>query len=563
MRRIENVKAISSLFLILLLLISAIIGALLSYLWVVGYYVSLDRVYPEDITVNITDYAFDPQNASYFNVTIQCPTSYKSKEPANITRITVSTEDGVLHDEIATDPPSLPHKFQRKGESQTFKCLWNWANYTGETIKIIAFVADGSGPTFEAETPLVNLKIIDPRFDSTISVTHFNMTVELDSPIQDMYVNITGVSIEEKSIPAENLTLYPIPYPLNPDRSVSFTCAWNWTNYQDQNVTLAVHTLQGYTAYHIHATPKPVFLTITNVLFNVTDATYFNVTIQNSKDSPTYVNITSITVTIENETFPDIPIVPPPEIPYGLNPGANVTFKCSWNWTDYREKNVTITVRTLQDFTKFTTQATTPRVILTITDALFNITDTSHFNVTIRNSEFSLEEFVNITRITVENGARENLTIVPPPSLNYTLYVNKSVTFKCNWDWTSHWNDDVTITVYSLQGYSASYTKVTPAPLVISDALFNATDTSYFNITVKNHELSPSYVLVTSITVTLENGTIQDVTVVAPRLPYMLHQNESVIFNCSWDWTDYRGKNVTITVYTLEGYEASYTRTTP
>ena len=120
MKLTRNMKAISKLLLILLLLTALTIGAILSYLWVIGYYVSFDRVSPEGITVNITGYAFDYQNTSYFNVTIQCPTSYKSKETANITRIMVSPREGDLYDEINTDPP-LSYKFQHKGESQIFR----------------------------------------------------------------------------------------------------------------------------------------------------------------------------------------------------------------------------------------------------------------------------------------------------------------------------------------------------------------------------------------------------------------------------------------------------------
>ena len=455
MKFTRNVKAISKLLFILLLLMATIIGAILSYLWVMGYYVSLEQVFPEDITVNITDYAFDYQNTSFFNVTIQCPTSYKSKETANITQIIVSTEDGDLHDSIDTDPP-LPYKFQQKGEEETFKCSWNWANYTGETVKIIAFIEDGSGPTFEVETPLVKLGITDIRFKSTISVTHFNLTVQ-NSATSVTHVNITGVSIENETISAGNVSI-PLPHPLYPGESVSFKCMWNWIKYQDKSVTVAIYTLQGYAAYNIHPTPKPVNLTITDVLFNVTDTAHFNVTVQNSADSPTYVNITRITITMENGTSQEIIEVSPSLSPsYPLEPSANVTFRCSWNWTDYREKNATITVYTLQDFTVSSTQATAARVLLAITDVLFDVVDPSYFNVTVGNSEYSLTQ-VNITRITVtfENGTSLEVAVESPPFLPYSLPLNNTVTFKCSWNWTNYQGENVIITVETLEGYEAS-----------------------------------------------------------------------------------------------------------
>lgn len=564
MRIIENVKAISRIFLILLLIISAIIGALLSYLWVVGYYESLEYRNPETPSITISSATFNPQDTTYFNLTVLYPTYSTSKEPAKITKIGVLTEDGVFHN-VTNVNPSLPQEFP-KGESARFDCFWNWANYTGQAIEISVFVEDGSGPNRKYETPLVDLQITDVRFNSTISVSHFNMTLK-NSESSLAHVNVTRITANSENVVTRDP--HTLPFSLHSGDSVLLMGSWDWTAYQGKNISITVHTLQGYVAYYPKppnrtALPSPVVIEITDVLFDVTNTTYFDVTVENSEDSPTYVTLSNITVAVENESFSDIPVIPPLSLPYRLVPKTGVTFKCSWNWTDYREKNVTVAVHTLQGFTESTIQATTPRVILRITDILFNITDTSHFNVTIENSEFSLEEFVNITRITVRNEIPENLTVAAPPSLDYALYVDKAVTFKCNWDWTSHWNEDVTITIYSLQGYSASLTEATPAPLVISDALFNAAVTDYFNLTVGNHEFSPSYVLVTSIAVTLQNETVQDVTVVAPTgLPYVLHPTGSVTFKCSWDWSDHRGEAVTITVHTAEGYKASHTRTLP
>jgi hypothetical protein len=551
MKFTRNVKAISKLLLILLLLTALIIGAILSYLWVIGYFINLGIRVPEKAAVSITNATFNPLNTSYFNVTILNP-SY-SPADADITQIAISPEDGFLYNILPNETyPQLPYNLP-KAEEKTFKCKWNWANYTGETVKIIAFVADGSGPTFEAETPLVDLEITEVLFNSTIGVTQFNLTVQ-NSVTSVTHVNITGVSVDGETISAGNISI-SLPYPLDLNESVSFKCSWNWTDYQGENVTVAVHTLQGYAAYHTSITPKPVILSIPNILFNVTDTAHFNITVQNSEDSPTHVNITDITVTVENETFLDVPVVPPPYLPYPLYPDDNVTFRCSWNWTDYREKNVTITLHTLQDFKVSSTQTTTARVILTVTKVLFNVSDPSYFNITVHNSEFSLENYVNITRVTVtvKNGAPENITVEPP----VTLYANKSVTFTSPWNWSNYWNKEVSITVHA-DGYSASYIGVTPSPVIISDILFNLSDTTHFNVTVENSEFFSTYVLITNITVVLGNGTVQDVTVIAPtRLPYVLHRNELVVFVCSWDWAAYRGEIVVIKIETLEGYEAT------
>ena len=349
MKLTRNTRAISKLLLILLLLMATIVGAILSYLWVIGYYVSLDRVYPEDITVNITDYAFDYQNPSFFNVTIQCPTSYKSKEPANITQIIVSTEDGVLHDEIDTGPP-LPYKFQHKGELETFKCLWNWANYTGETVKIIVLVADGSGSAFEAETP--PLKLVITAVNATVAdTTYFNVTLHnSEDSVIDLDVTRITITMENGTI-LEITEIDPsLPHLLSPDSYTTFKCSWDWTDYRGRNATITVYTSQGYIAHSPLHTSEPVLLAVESVLFDPANTTHFNATVINSEYSITQANITVITVTDQYGEIFEVTVEPPPSLPYSLPPDDTVTFKCSWNWTNHRGENVMITVETLKGY---------------------------------------------------------------------------------------------------------------------------------------------------------------------------------------------------------------------
>jgi len=349
---IRSVRALSRLSLTLLLLVAMIIGALLSYLWVVGYYVSLGIRVPETATITITNATFPMQNTTFFNVTLLTPSL--SPSDAKVTQIAASTEDGVLHNVAKVDPP-LPHQLP-KSVSKTFKCLWNWANYTGENIKIIVFITDGSGATFQAKTPLVKLTITDVRFNSTISLTHFNMTVR-SSKLSETHVNITKITVNMETI--ENVTP-SLPYALRPNASVAFTCTWNWTNYRGKTATIAVYTQQGYAAYYTQdVPPPPVVLKITEVLFNTTDTNHFNVTVQNSELSTTYVNVARITVTMENGTVREIAEVHPTITPpYTLHPNSSASFRCTWNWTDYRNKNVTVTVYTQQEYVISRTQTT-------------------------------------------------------------------------------------------------------------------------------------------------------------------------------------------------------------
>ncbi len=559
MRIDKNVKAISQLFLILLLIVSAIIGALLSYLWVVGYYESLESETSETPSVVISNATFNPQNTTYFNLTLLYPTYSVSKEPAKVTEIAVSTGDDVLH-QVVNVNPSLPHEFP-KGEYRLFECFWNWANYTGENVEISVSVEKGSGATRDYNSPLVDLGITAVSFNPGISISHFNITVE-NAESSATYVNVTRVAINR-----ENVTILPpytLPHTLNPNESVEFMCSWDWINYQNTSVTVAVYTIQGYMNYTTKTTPLPVTLEIAELLFDPSNTTRFNVTVRNNEGSPTHVNVMRITATMENGTIQEIdgtevsPQIHPS--PYPLNPNATETFKCPWNWTLYWDKNVIITVYTLQNFTvQYTVATPSPIEIL---DVVFDRAFTNQSNVVVGISKFypTNVTLAEIT-VTVENETFTiNGTEVKPFPLPHQLSPNSTVEFVCPWDWTNYQDKNVTITVRSAEDYTTYFTKVTSKRVVlaITSVLFDTIDTTGFNLTVRNSESSLDEVQISKVTITLENGTIEEIA-----LSHTLSSNSTVTFRCAWIWTDYQGKNVTITVHTTEGHKTSTVFTTP
>jgi len=566
MKFTRNVKAISKLLLILLLLLATIVGAILSYLWVIGYVINLGISVPEKTTVSIANVTFDNQNTSYFFATLLNP-SYSPTE-ANITEIMVSTGEDIYN--ITEVHPLLPYRLS-KGEEETFKCVWDWANYTGETLRIIAFVAGGSGPTLEAETPRVDLQI-ELSFDSAISVTHFNVTVQ-NSLLSVTHVNITGITVtgEDQIVRewiGENGTEVDpdLPYPLNISSSETFVCPWNWTNYQNTSVTVAVQTLQGYMNNTTIVTPLPVTLEITNVDFNPASTIYFAITVRNNEFSPT-LNITRITVTgegqivrewtMENGTEID------PDLPYPLDTNSSETFICPWNWTDYRGKIVTITVYTLQDFMAQYTQVTPAPIILEIINPIFNPLEANSFNVTVKNSEFSVI-VANVTEITVTvDGVSGDITdVVPPLQGGIPLSPGANQTFTCSWNWTGYSGKNVTIFVKTQEGYSANSSPVLLKALTITDVLFNNLDVDHFVVTVQNP--TGLNFTITTINLTVEGGSPLNITdYVVPSLPRMLTPDTNLTFMCEWNWAGDQGKNVTITIVTLEGYTTSYTRKIP
>jgi len=558
MKFIRNVKAISKLLLILLLLMATITGAILSYLWVMGYFITLESVIPEKTTVSIANVTFNPQNTSYFFVTLLNP-SYSPTE-ANVTEIVASTGKDIHN--ITEVHPLLPYRLLRS-EEETFKCVWNWANYTGENVEIIAFIEGGSGPTFETETPLVDLKITDVRFNSTISVTHFNMTVQ-NSASSVTYVNITEITVATETLKSEDIAP-SLPIRLDPDSSVALKCSWNWANYQNMSVKVAVHTLQGYMNHTAKLTPLPVTLEVIKVDFDFTNTTLFDVTVRNNEVSPTYLSITSITVAIENQIVREWTVENgtevDPHVPYTLNKNSSETFVCPWNWTEHRDKNVTVTIYTLQGFAAQYSRVTPAPVILEIPEIEFNPLDTASFIVTVENSEFSVAD-ANITEITVilEDNISKKINLTNP-ALPKVLNRTQLVQFNCTWSWAEYSGKNVTLVVQTHEGYSAHSHAVLLKALTITEVLFNPLDTDHYVVTVHN----PTWLnfTITTMNVTVEGQPPLNITVVIPSLPRILTPDTNLMFMCEWNWAADQGKNVTVTVGTSEGYATSYTRRIP
>ena len=248
MKLIRNAAGISTLILILLLLIAAIVGAVLSYMWTMGYYVNLGVRLPETPIITITNITFNPQDPTFFNLVLLNPTFSPFK--ASVNKVMVSREDSSL--ESVSVLPTLPQEFSI-GKSKTLICNWNWMNHTNENIKIHVFITDGSGATFQTQTPIVELVINEVVFNSTISFTHFNMTVQ-NSASSVTYVNIKSVTLNTEVV--QNLTPV-LPYTLQPNASIALICSLNWTNYQGEEVTVKVETSQGYTTHYVHTIPGP------------------------------------------------------------------------------------------------------------------------------------------------------------------------------------------------------------------------------------------------------------------------------------------------------------------
>lgn len=351
----KNTHGLSKVILILLLLISFILGAVLSYVYTMGYYAPSEFRLPEDSTITIESVEVSQQDTRFFNVTVLNP-SY-SPSDVNITRIETRTVDNNKTNVMTETSPALPF-ILRRGQSQKFKATWNWANYTGaqlpysdKPVEIRVFTRNGRGEIYELVRPLVTLTITDVEFDPAVSIDYFNLTVQ-NSEASQTYVNITSFNLGGNIIPKDKVTP-SLPYTLSPGSSpVEFKCSYNWVALMNQSQTITVNTLQGYVALRTLTLPQPVVLSVPEVVFNATASTQqFNVTVTNSASSPSYVDVNRITVAVNQQT--PVNITQWTADPSSrLDKNSSIIIVCNWDWRSYvgQSANVKVTLYTSQGF---------------------------------------------------------------------------------------------------------------------------------------------------------------------------------------------------------------------
>jgi hypothetical protein len=309
------------------------------------------------------------------------------------------------------------------------------------------------------------------------------------------------------------------------------------------------------------ATPSNVSLSITSANFPLYHADYFVVTVLNPSYSLSGTNITSIYVTVANETSLFNVTSTNPVLPVFLDPGTSVTIQCNFNWGAYAGENITVNV-----YPQSGTGAT-----YTVQPAFVELTDNAYFNATE-----TVESFV----MTVQNDANSaiNLTLAGV-SINGTAVsdfditlpkvVNNgsSATFTCFFDWQGYSNPDVV--AETQEGYKAEVTEQINASalLLVDNVQFNETNPGLINVTILNSPGSATPVNIANITIAY--GNITDVingTLSNPALPYPLGVNASVTLNCDWNWANesYRNMTLSVTAFTTQGFVSqTATFTTP
>ena len=332
----------------LLIIVLVLASSLFTYMLVSGYWYGLGIKVPGIIALAITDVQFPLNNTKRFDITVMNP-SY-SPSDASIEAIYVITPDKKTYKVNVTEP-WLPKTLVR-GASTTFKCYWNWANYTGDELKIIVMPREGSGASVKARPPAVELEVI-PFFNASSPFWFLlNITNSPDSPAN---VSITRIDVALdngtwlRKVSTEPAISWENPRVITPNSTLTLNCTWNWLTYRNRTITIVARSVEGYTGYLFdYRTPPDVVLNITEVVFAIYNETvyYFNITVFNSPLSPAPARICNITALVNNTllTPEQLNITPPVSPSYVLKPNSSVVFTCYWNWSLYEGYNMTITV---------------------------------------------------------------------------------------------------------------------------------------------------------------------------------------------------------------------------
>jgi len=387
--------------------------------------------------------------------------------------------------------------------------------------------------------------------------SHFNVTI-LNPSFSPSIVIVSRIAVltADEVVHDPSEVSPPLPRSLLLGESITFECDWDWRQYTEQGISVLAWLEDGSGATLKVNTPL-VSLVISDLEFNSSvSVNRFNVTVRNLEPSVTHVNVTSIS--LDSVQISSDMVVQ--GLPYAIARGESAKFTCLFNWTDYQGRNVAINVGTLQGYSASVERFALPKpVTLEITDILFDPSNTSRFSVTVSNNIAS-PGFVSVNEVflTMENGTAVKILEVSPP---HVLQPNASALFVGFWNWTHYRNQTLRVTVHTLQGFVVSSApKITPPPIVLEIIAvdFNPVNTTRFNVTVLNSPFSLGTANITEITVTLEGGTVVEISSVEPSLPLELAQNESAVFTCVFEWFNYPDMEVTVTAYTSDGFKATF-----
>ena len=354
MRRSKKVIGIPKQKFIIGIIVATIIGAVGSIAVISLLNIDFGSTIPKNTTISVTDVNINVENAESFSLTVLNPTY--SPTQATIKQIMVITQDDEVHN-ILSVSPQLPYELN-KGKDQTFDCNWNWGDYIGETANIVVVVEDGSGAVYELEAVAVGLEIKQSSFAGS-DTEHFKLYIENPEESEvDFQITKIIVTLEENGTELDMRDTSPtLPTIVSKNSTSTITCAWDWGDYRDKDITITAYTSQGYQFSQERSTPKLSQILVTDVEFDVTSLQTFNITVENSEYSVEPATIVGVEVSTNTDII-NIPVESPQALPYDIAIGDSVTLTCTWDWSATRDQNIVITVETSEGFVGYSYETT-------------------------------------------------------------------------------------------------------------------------------------------------------------------------------------------------------------
>jgi len=531
--------AVSAILTVILILIAAIVGALVAYMWTMApFYLEPENA----VDLIVTDTNFPVNNAGYFNVTVMNPSH--SVSAANITDIYI-TAPGFNRTSVTDSNPELPLMLDR-GTTQTINCSLLWGNLAGKLVTVHVATTNNTGAERSVQTQDVRLGL-NTFFNASQSINYFNISVtSISSPIN---LSLSRVLFDFNPLNNTNLnTTLPV---IQQGQTIGLTCYVRWEGFV--NPLIRVETTEGYVAEKQADAQGTVSLQVTEVTFNETDVNEVDVTLFNSPDSAVGIDISNITLTHENITYVISGNLSNPALPMYINKNQTVVFACTWPWSDSANRDIDITVNanTTQGFVSVSKSVRTPpRVAANMTAVNFDLDDTGIFTINVTSLQYSLDA-VNVTSIDLNETDVGTSPILLVPGQQATIL--------CTFNWSAFVGQNARITFHvnsssnafpSFYDTHVSYLKVTNA-----DFLAFSENSLYTNVTVRNSEFSKVNATITGVQVRTDNATFS----IAGVTGYEIDVGSEGAIVCPWNWKPYRTQNVTITVYTADGTQASAT----
>ncbi|MGB9959454.1 MAG: hypothetical protein ACPLKQ_02905 [Candidatus Bathyarchaeales archaeon] len=357
MRMHGDMKGLSTLMIILLLVIAAIIGGIISYAFTIAAYVKV----PEKTTLVITGFYFDKENASSFKLSVLNPSYSPTDATINGIAVSIKGENQLFY--VAKSNPSIGNGLViPSGESLNITCseiIKDGANislgefvgeFAGKYIIVHIFSSDSSASNIEVALPFVKLTIT-ADFNPQVSLEKFNVTLKNDAN-SEVNLTINDVSFSDITVKkmTPNVKAQPATILKGESLLINFNGSWQGIN----KTTIIVSTQQGY-VFRKEVTLSGVYAEITNVSFNESDTAHFNVTIFNSAGSAVSLTLNKIVCTLENGTT-----VPFTGLSLSIPPNTEKTITLDWNWEGYRGKEVEVVAYFAQDFETVPYTAKTP-----------------------------------------------------------------------------------------------------------------------------------------------------------------------------------------------------------